>query len=241
MKRTGLVLATAALALAASTAVATARDMVVTRDSDVYRSATSDRVVNEVERGEVVDVRECSRRANRCLIRIPGQDGWVRSNRLVDFDEWEDDDYDRPGRPGRPGGGGGGGGGSSGGGSGGITITIPFPGFGGGGGGSSGGGGGGSGGGASGGPTNVGESDAPRVCLFEHTGYAGMAQCLRPGVITDLFSLGLESMVSSVRTFGGATVKLCDGLGGAGTCIEISRDTENVGAFNDRAKHARVF
>jgi SH3-like domain-containing protein len=89
MKRTALFVAIALSAMATSTGVALAEDAYVLRDSDVYANRTGNRVVNEVEEGDIVDVREC--RGQRCRVRIPGEDGWVRANRLAEYDEDEDD------------------------------------------------------------------------------------------------------------------------------------------------------
>jgi uncharacterized protein YraI len=91
MKRTALLVAVAVAAMVASAGVALAEDAYVLRDSDVYASRNGNRVVNDVERGDIVDVRECSRRANRCFIRIRGEDGWVRANRLAFYDDDEDE------------------------------------------------------------------------------------------------------------------------------------------------------
>jgi hypothetical protein len=92
MKRTALLVAAALMGMATSAGVAVADDAYVLRDSDVYARANSNRVVNEVEEGDIVNVRECRQRANRCLIRIPGEDGWIRANRLAFYDD-DDDEY----------------------------------------------------------------------------------------------------------------------------------------------------
>ncbi len=86
MKRTVLSLAAAVAAMAISTTVSIAVEAVVLRDSPVYRSRTSNQVVNEVGRNQIVEVVEC--RSNRCRIEdIPGRDGWVRQNRLAPLDD----------------------------------------------------------------------------------------------------------------------------------------------------------
>lgn len=85
MKRTALTVAIAVAAMVASTAAALAIEAVVTRDSPVYRSRTSNVVVNEVDRNQIVEVLEC--RSDRCRIRIPGPDGWVRQSRLAPLDD----------------------------------------------------------------------------------------------------------------------------------------------------------
>lgn len=86
MKRTALTVAVAVAAMAASTTLALAVEAVVTRDSPVYKSRTSNVVVNQVDEDEIVEVVEC--RSNRCrLVGIPGPDGWVRQNRLAPLDD----------------------------------------------------------------------------------------------------------------------------------------------------------
>lgn len=91
MKRTALILAFSLSALATSAGATMAADAYVTRDADVYANRSGSRVVNDVEEGDIVDVRECSRSANRCFIRIPGRDGWIRASRLAMYDDRSDD------------------------------------------------------------------------------------------------------------------------------------------------------
>ena len=83
MKRTALILAFSLSALATSAGATMAADAYVTRDSDVYANRSGSRVVNDVEEGDIVDVRE--------FIRIPGRDGWIRANRLAMYDDRSDD------------------------------------------------------------------------------------------------------------------------------------------------------
>jgi SH3-like domain-containing protein len=75
MKKFTLGLAVAVTAVMAATTIAHAATAYVRRDSDVYRSRTSDRVVNYVERGDYVEVVQCGK--YRCEIEIPGRDGWI--------------------------------------------------------------------------------------------------------------------------------------------------------------------
>lgn len=77
MKRITLSLVVAATAVMATTSIAQAAWATVRRDSDVYRTASSNRVVNEVEKGDRVNVVDCDDDEDRCLIQIPGRDGWI--------------------------------------------------------------------------------------------------------------------------------------------------------------------
>lgn len=85
MKRIVLTFVIAAAAVMAVPATVLAANAVVTRDSDVYRSATSNRVVNEVEEDQLVTVTECTR--NRCLVEIPGRDGWMPRRWVEPYEE----------------------------------------------------------------------------------------------------------------------------------------------------------
>lgn len=77
MKRIALSLVLAATAVMATTSLAQAAWATVRRDSDVYRSASSNRVVNYVDKGDRVNVVDCDDDEDRCFIKIPGRDGWI--------------------------------------------------------------------------------------------------------------------------------------------------------------------
>lgn len=257
MKRTGLWLAVASVAFLAPLSAALAEDMVVTRDSDVYRDRTGNRVVNEVEEGQIVDVREC--RGQRCRIRIPGPDGWVRSNRLVELDEWRfDRDDRRPPRRGddddwgdRPGKGGGKGGQGGGKGSGGITITIPLDlgggqgGKGGGQGGKGGQGQGGQGQGGKGGGHAVQPAPTPapqeksQVCLYSEDNRQGDSRCFSSGQRVNLSTVGWDNVAASFDATGKGG-KVCDLPNGGGRCVPI-RARVNGGDFIGMASYVEVY
>jgi SH3-like domain-containing protein len=93
MKSFALALVLAATALTSTPTIVLAANAVITRDADVFRRATGDRVVNEVEEDQLVTVTDCERR--RCFVRIPGPDGWVNRNR-IDPIEYGDPGY-KPG------------------------------------------------------------------------------------------------------------------------------------------------
>jgi hypothetical protein len=213
MKRTGFSIALAAAAVMASIGVALADDAVVTRDSPVYERRTGNTVVNEVFEGDVVDVREC--RSNRCRIRIPGEDGWIRQNRLAPIDEEGEIREDIPFRFG-------------------ITIGPSGPGV------SIGiGGDGGSGVSVDAGG---GASSGARVCLYEHDGYAGASRCFRRGEsVNNLSGLGWNDVASSVRVYGGAAAQICEHAGGAGACYNFNTNTPSLGGFNDLATYIDVY
>jgi hypothetical protein len=80
-----------ALGLLSTTAAIAAPNGVMNRDSNVRQtSSNSSPVVNFVEEDQDVQVLSCS--ANRCKIKIPGPDGWVRKSYIEFYDEEEEEE-----------------------------------------------------------------------------------------------------------------------------------------------------
>jgi hypothetical protein len=210
MKKFVLSAAIAAAAVMVATSAFAAPNAVVTRDSDVYKTRTGNQVVNEVEEDELVEVLEC--RGNRCKVKIPGPDGWMRKNRLVALDDEGEPD---PGI------------------SFGITIGPGGPGI------SIGVGDGSSGVSIGGGG---GPSSGPRVCVFDGDGYSGAGRCFAPGTtVNNLSSLGWNDVVNSIRVYGGAGAQICDNAGGGGSCYNVNVNTTTLGGFNDQASYIDVY
>lgn len=91
----------AALALLSTTGGAFAALGVVLEDADVYEEADDDSdVVDELEKGEFVDVVHCRGR-QFCLVRFDGGEGYVAVPNLAlvtdDDDDDDDDDSDDDG------------------------------------------------------------------------------------------------------------------------------------------------
>jgi hypothetical protein len=80
------VVALAALMLGFAATPVLAANAVVTQDSVVREDPdnTAD-IVNEVSEGDEVTVTDCQ--DSYCFIKIPGDDGWIRQNRLGALDE----------------------------------------------------------------------------------------------------------------------------------------------------------
>lgn len=211
MKRTVISVAVAMAAMAISTTVALAVEAVVLRDSPVYRSRTSNNVVNMVDEDQIVDVVECRR--SRCRLEdIPGRDGWVRQDRLAPLDDEGDA---QPGLsfqfnlgPGGPG----------------ISIGV-----------------GNGGGGVNVGVGSGGPDSGPRVCLYNGEGYTGERRCFADGTAGNLTSLGWNDVASSVRTYGGADVRLCEHVQGGGACYTFNGNAPALGGFDNQASYIEVY
>jgi hypothetical protein len=255
MKLAGLATGLATVALIATTTAVLAEAAVVTRNNTkVYRSATSSRVVDSVDRGDVVDADRCSK--GRCRVDIDDDgenDGWIRQDRLATY-EYDDDDHGHHGGHGDGGGkghgGGGGKGGKGGGGKGsddpqvqmgfGVDAngqpTIQFGvktddgsfGF------QVGGGGGGQ---------QQPQGGQPQACFFEHDNYAGASFCVAKGQqIPNLQNNGWNDTVSSVAVYGGANVKACVDAGFSGGCYDWSSNQNGMpGGFNDQMSSIYVY
>lgn len=90
MKKIVLFAAVAGMAaLAAGTALA-APNVVVTRDTYLYKNSSGNTVVGEVERGEELEVTTCG--PQRCRVKMPGPDPYIRRNRIEPIEDDEDED-----------------------------------------------------------------------------------------------------------------------------------------------------
>ena len=235
MKRTALSLAAAVAATVAMTTVTLAVEAVVTRDTPVYRRANGNAVVNQVERNQIVDVEECAR--GRCLVRIPGRDGWVRQDRLARLEDddrgrgrgrdrdWDGDrgrdrdggrdrdrdrDQDGQGQPG-------------------LTFEFNI-------------GPGGPGFAITDGSENDRERSRRSACIFQHENYGGARECFTPGTTVNNFEwIGWNDVVSSIQVSRGVTVELCVHENHGGECVQYDRDTPSVGRFNDNFSYIRVY
>ncbi|HHY50400.1 MAG TPA: peptidase inhibitor family I36 protein [Alphaproteobacteria bacterium] len=216
MKRLIILSTVALLTLLGGASIVLADEAVVTRDSDVYRSRTSNRVVDEVERGQLVEVYRCS--SSRCQIDLDGDDepdGWVRINRLAAVERGGRPRPDIPFRfgitigPGGPG----------------VSIDI-----------------GGSDDSGISIDAGSGPQRGPRVCLFEHENYGGAQRCFAEGDrVNNLSRLGWNDVASSVRVHRGAQARLCEHANGGGACHTISSNQPTLGGFNDKASYIDVF
>ena len=80
-----------ALGLLSTTAAVAAPNGVMNRDSNVRQtSSNGSPIVNFVEEDQDVQVLTCS--SNRCKIKIPGPDGWVRKSYIEFYDEEEEEE-----------------------------------------------------------------------------------------------------------------------------------------------------
>ncbi len=213
MKTFALTAAIAAAAmLAGSTAAFAADDAIVLKDSDVYKTKTGSQVVNEVFEDDEVSVLECG--SQRCKIKIPGPDGWIRKNRLAPIDDEGEVHEDVPFQfgltfgPSGPG----------------ISIGI--------------GGGGGSGISIDAG---TGPSSGPRACIYQAAGYGGAFRCFAEGTTTNLTSVGWNDAAASIRFYGGAGAQVCADVGGGGTCYNLNSNTPNLGAFSGQMSYIDVY
>lgn len=216
MKRLIILSAVALLTLLGGTSMVFADDAVVTRDSEVYRNRTGNRVVDEVERGQLVEVYRCA--SNRCQIDLDGDDrpdGWVRMNRLAAVERGGRPRPDIPFRfgitigPGGPG----------------VSIGI-----------------GGRGNSGISIDAGSGPQRGNRVCLFEHENYGGAQRCFAEGErVNNLSSLGWNDVASSVRVHGRTRARICEHANGGGACVTVNRNRPNFGSFNDKASYINVF
>ncbi len=79
MRLTSFASLVAIAGLAATPALAA--NAYVLQDSTLYEEASNGSdPVNNVDEGQLVDVLDCE--GNYCLLKVPGPDGWIRSNRL---------------------------------------------------------------------------------------------------------------------------------------------------------------
>ena len=93
LKKTALTLGLAVMALGATAAGAYAATAYATGSVNVRSGpGTGYRVVDQLRRGEVVDVQSC--RGSWCRVSKPGPDGWVSANYLsAGGNFYDDDDY----------------------------------------------------------------------------------------------------------------------------------------------------
>ena len=90
-----------ALGLLSTTAAMAAPNGVMNRDSNVRQtSSNSSPTINYVEEDQEVLVLSCT--SNRCKIKIPGPDGWVRKSYIDLYDEEEEADPAPPPAPDLP-------------------------------------------------------------------------------------------------------------------------------------------
>ncbi|MFZ2099148.1 MAG: peptidase inhibitor family I36 protein [Oricola sp.] len=187
----------AAAALAASATSAFGAEAAATAQVNVRSGpGTSFAVVDQLYAGEVVDVVECNAPNTWCRIYHEGPDGWVSRTYL--------------GVP--PAGGSGG----SGGGDVQVGITIPLP-------------GGGSitfgtpgytppGGGAPPPPPPPAPPAASQVCVYDLPNYLGASTCVNAGTSATAVPGFWNDRVTSLRTFGGASLRLCEHINFGGYC-----------------------
>jgi uncharacterized protein YraI len=93
LKKTVLTLGLAVMALGATAAGAYAATAYATGSVNVRTGpGTNYRVVDQLHRGERVDVLGC--RGSWCRVAKPGPDGWVSANYLTSGGRYDDDYYD---------------------------------------------------------------------------------------------------------------------------------------------------
>lgn len=167
---------------------------------------TSFDIVDTLTEGEVVDVVECNASETWCRIMHPGPDGWVSRSYLGPVS----DDADGADGPEIEFG---------------VTIPLPgggtitfgTPGF---------GGGGGGGGGAV----------PPRVCVYDLPNYLGASTCVNAGVSSASIGGAWNDRVTSLRTFGGASIRLCQNVNFGGFCNVFNNDVPMLGGpLNNQA------
>lgn len=86
MKRIlGLAAVAGAAVLVASTTAMAAPNAVVLKDSDLYKSETSNVVVDEAYEDDEIEVTKCG--SKRCRVKMDGPDPWIRKNRIAPLDD----------------------------------------------------------------------------------------------------------------------------------------------------------
>ena len=77
--------------LSTTFAAMAAPNAVMNRDSNVRQtSSSSSPVINHVDEDQEVTVLQCN--SNRCKIKIPGPDGWVRKSYVETYEDEEEED-----------------------------------------------------------------------------------------------------------------------------------------------------
>jgi hypothetical protein len=196
-------------AIAATAGSAAALEAAATTELNVRSGpGTGYAVVDTLYPGEVVDVVECNAPNTWCRIYHEGPDGWVSRKYL-----------------GAPPAAGASGSDVQ------IGITIPLP-------------GGGSitfgtpgytppGGGA---PPPPPPPATAQVCVYDFPNYMGPSTCVNAGTSMKAISGFWNNRVTSLRTFGGASIRLCDLANYGGFCNVFSSNQPALGAgLNNKA------
>jgi hypothetical protein len=201
-------MATAFLALAFSAGSAWAVEAAATTGLNVRSGpGTSFVIVDTLYRGEVVNVVECTAAGTWCRIEHAGPDGWVSRSYLT-----APNGAGTPGAPVQ------------------FGFTIPLP-----------------GGGSitfgtpgytppAGGVDPTPPVEEARVCVYDLPNFAGDSICVRPGRSDASISGPWNNRVTSLRVFGGASIRLCRRPNYGGVCNVFLSDRARLGsALNNNA------
>lgn len=74
-----------------------------------------------------------------------------------------------------------------------------------------------------------------RVCVYDLADYQGESACVAAGASDDALGALWNNKISSVRVFGGATIRLCQNAGYGGFCNVFNSDANLGGALNNQA------
>ncbi len=181
---------------------------------------TSFGILDALNRGERVTILECNSSGSWCYVDQDGPDGWVSARYL----------QVPPPPPPPPAPGTGSGSGTSGGGDCQLRLTL-----------------------GSGRPTMELVCDTPapppppppppvdKACFYRDANFQGPSFCLEAGRL-DTLPPHRDNSISSVKLYGNANVRMCDGPDMTGYCARIVNDAPALGALlDDRASSLRVF
>lgn len=74
-----------------------------------------------------------------------------------------------------------------------------------------------------------------RVCVYDLADYQGDSACVAAGASDDALGALWNNKITSIRVFGGATIRLCQNAGYGGFCNVFSSDGNLGGALNNQA------
>lgn len=85
-------------------------------------------------------------------------------------------------------------------------------------------------------PSGGGGSVAARVCVYNLANFAGGSTCINAGQSDNAIGGTWNDRITSLRTFGGASIRLCQNTNYGGICNVFSSDQNSLGAaLNNKA------
>lgn len=85
-------------------------------------------------------------------------------------------------------------------------------------------------------PPGGGGIGVPRVCVYNLVNYGGASTCINAGVSDNSIGATWNNKITSIRTFGGASIRLCQNANYGGFCNVFSNNVPVLGgALNNKA------